>query len=235
MISLFRKKSPSCSAVIVAAGTARRMGGTDKVMAELSGQPVLWHSVKAFQENALISEIIVVTREDLLVPVAELCRKSEFTKVKAVVLGGEDRLSSVQNGVACVSKKAKLLAIHDGARPLITQKIITETVKKAASYSAAAPAVPVKDTVKLAENGAVTATPERKNLFAVQTPQIFDGDILRAALQNAEEKELPVTDDCSCVEAIGMRVFLTAGEERNLKITTPLDLQIAKILMEDEP
>jgi len=234
MLSLFSKKLPKCSAVIVAAGTAQRMGGIDKVMADLGGQPLLWHSLRVFQNHPLIFEIIVVTREDLLVPVSELCEKSGFSKVKMVVVGGEDRLSSVQNGVACVSKKANLIAVHDGARPLISPKIITDTVLKAHSKGAAAPAVSVKDTVKIAKKGAVVSTPQRENLFAVQTPQIFDADLLRAALYNAAEKHLPVTDDCSCVEVMGTRVFLTAGEEKNLKVTTPLDLKIAKLLMEGE-
>lgn len=232
--SLFRKKLPRCSAVIVAAGTAQRMGGIDKVMADLCGRPLLWHTLQTFQKHPLVSEMIVVTREDLLVSVGELCEKSGFSKVKMVLCGGEDRLHSVLNGVACVAKKAHLIAVHDGARPLVSPKIITDTVMKAYSKGAAAPAVPVKDTVKVAKNDAVVSTPERKNLFAVQTPQVFDSDLLRAALYNAQEKNLPVTDDCSCVEAIGMRVFLTSGEEKNLKVTTPLDLKIAKLLMEGE-
>lgn len=234
MLSLFQNRVPKCSAVIVAAGTAQRMGGIDKVMADLGGQPLLWYSLRTFQNHPLIMEIVVVTREDLLVPVSELCEKNGFSKVKMVVVGGEDRLHSVQNGVACVSKKAKLIAVHDGARPLVSPKVITDAVLKAQRTGAAAPAIAVKDTVKVAKNSAVVTTPERKNLYAVQTPQIFDGDILRAALYNAQEKNLPVTDDCSCVEEIGMRVFLTAGEEKNLKVTTPLDLKIAKLLMEGE-
>lgn len=234
MLSLFRRKLPKCSAVIVAAGTAQRMGGIDKVMADLGGQPLLWHSLRTFQNHPLIMEIIVVTREDLLVPVSELCERNDFSKVKMVVVGGEDRLHSVLNGVACVSKKSNLIAVHDGARPLVSPKVITDAVLKAHHTGAAAPAIAVKDTVKVAKNSAVVSTPERKNLFAVQTPQVFDDDLLRAALYNAQEKNLPVTDDCSCVEEIGMRVILTPGEEKNLKVTTPLDLKIAKLLMEGE-
>lgn len=221
--------SKRCSAVIVAAGSAQRMKGIDKVMALLDGKPVIWHSVRAFEENPEISEIIIVTREDLLQPIAGLCAQSGFQKVKMTVLGGEDRLSSVSCGVACTEKRAKLIAVHDGARPLVSEKIITQTLRKAAQTGAAAPAVPVKDTVKVAEKGAVKETPDRAALYAVQTPQIFDADLLRAALVNAAAKQLPVTDDCSCVEAMGMRVFLTEGEEKNLKITTPMDLQIAEL------
>lgn len=230
----FLKKKPFCSAVIVAAGSARRMEGIDKIMADLGGKPVIYRAIRAFEDNPEIGEIIVVTREDLVGPISQWCAAWDCKKVRLVLVGGADRLSSVAAGVGAVNKKTTLVAVHDGARPLVSQKIITETVQKAAKTGAAAPAVPVKDTVKQAQNGAVTATPDRSCLFAVQTPQIFDADLLRAALKHASDKSLPVTDDCSCVEALGMRVMLTEGEERNLKITTPMDLKIAELWLEGE-
>lgn len=223
------RKSGFCSAIVVAAGSAQRMGGIDKIMADLDGKPVVWHTLHAFQENPQIHEIVVVTREDLRELLAEQCYDWGFSKVTAVVEGGKDRVESVANGCSAASKKAKYLAIHDGARPLVSQKIITETVQKCYKFSASAPAMSVKDTIKIAKAGVVESTPDRQTLMAIQTPQIFDADLLRAALANAREKKLPVTDDCSCVEAMGMRVVLTAGEEKNLKITTPIDLEIAKI------
>ena len=230
----FLKKTHFCSAIIVAAGSARRMGGIDKIMADLNGKPVLWHSLNAFQQNPLIQEIIVVTREDLISELSVKCEKWGFFKVKTVVLGGADRVESVTIGTEQASKKAKYLAIHDGARPLVSQNIITETVEKAFKFGAAAPAIPVKDTIKVTDRGFVSSTPERSNLMAVQTPQIFDADLLRAALKNAKDKNLAVTDDCSCVEAMGMRVYLTSGEERNVKITTPMDMDIAKLWLNEE-
>ena len=233
MISLFQKKN-RCSAVIVAAGSARRMGGIDKVLAELDGKPVLWHTVRAFELHPDIAEIVVVTREDLLNTVADLCQNAGFSKVKMVLSGGDDRLSSVQNGVSAVDKKATHIAVHDGARPLVSADVIAAAVRKAEKFGAAAPAIAVKDTVKVAQQGTVTSTPDRSTLFAVQTPQVFDADLLRAALVNAAEKNLPVTDDCSCVEAMGMRVFLTEGEERNLKITTPIDLKVAELFLKED-
>lgn len=232
-MQLFQKKTPFCSAVIVAAGSARRMQGIDKIMAPLNGKPLIWHTVRAFQEHPDIREILIVTRADLLTEIGQLCRASEFTKVTAVLVGGETRVDSVLAGVSNVSRKAKLIAVHDGARPLVSAGIISETVKCAAKTGASAPAIPVKDTVKTAKNGVVTGTPDRSTLFAVQTPQIFDADLLRAALENARKKQLAVTDDCSAVEAMGMRVTLTEGEERNLKITTPMDLSVAKLWMEE--
>jgi 2-C-methyl-D-erythritol 4-phosphate cytidylyltransferase len=209
------------------------MQGIDKVMAPLGEKPLVYYAVKAFEENPKIFEIVVVTREDLMETLGGIFAQSNFKKVKAVVIGGKNRLESVMNGVACVSPKATHIAVHDGARPLVSQDIISDTVKLAVDKGAAAPAIPVKDTVKTAHNNAVTATPPREILRAVQTPQIFDADLFRAALTNAQEKELAVTDDCSCVEALGMRVFLSQGEERNLKVTTPMDLKIANLYWEE--
>jgi len=234
VLSFLKKSPPPCSAVIVAAGSARRMGGIDKIMADLGGKPVIYRAIRAFEDCPAIHEIIVVTREDLIGPVSQWCAAWDCKKARMVLCGGSDRLASVSIGCAAVSKKSKLIAVHDGARPLVSQRIISETVAMAGKTGAAAPAIGVKDTVKQAQNGAVTATPDRSSLFAVQTPQIFDADLLRAALKNASDKSLPVTDDCSCVEALGMRVFLTEGEERNLKITTPMDLKIAELWLEGE-
>ena len=220
-----------CGAVIVAAGSASRMGGIDKVMAELDGEPMVVKSVRAFQECDAIREIVVVTRPDLIVPIRDLC--SGFDKVTAVVAGGKDRPASVSNGLAALSDKVKLAAIHDGARPLISWQVIDRTVRAANSYGAAAPAIPVKDTIKVVHGGIVKETPERKSLFAVQTPQVFDYDLLRGALKKAEMDKAEITDDCSAVERMGMSVKIVEGDERNLKITTPIDLTIAKMLLEE--
>ena len=220
-----------CGAVIVAAGSASRMGGIDKVMAELDGEPMVVKSVRTFQECDAIREIVVVTRPDLIVPVRDLC--SGFDKVTAVVAGGKDRPASVSNGLAALSDKVKLAAIHDGARPLISWQVIDRTVRAANTYGAAAPAIPVKDTIKVVHGGIVKETPERKNLFAVQTPQVFDYDLLRGALKKAEMDKAEITDDCSAVERMGMSVKIVEGDERNLKITTPIDLTIAKMLLEE--
>lgn len=221
---------PRCAAIIVAAGSATRMGGIDKVMTKLGAKPVIVRSVRAFQDNPLIDEIIVVTRPELLEPVSKHIRP--YDKVKVVVCGGETRMMSVQNGLDAVSEGTALVAVHDGARPLVTQEVITKAVEKAAKFGAAAPAVPVKDTIKVSTDGTVDETPDRTRLYAIQTPQVFDADLLRGALQNAAEKEIAVTDDCSAVEAIGMKIHLTDGDEENLKITTPLDLELAQMIWE---
>ena len=220
-----------CGAVIVAAGTASRMGGIDKVMAELNGEPMIVHSVRAFQNCDAIKEIIVVTRQDLIAPIMELCQ--EFDKVQAVVIGGASRPESVAIGLSALSDKVKLAAIHDGARPLVTWNVIDRTVRAANSYGAAAPGIPVKDTVKTVVGGIVKETPDRSLLQAVQTPQVFDVDLLQAALEKAAGDKANITDDCSAVERLGMSVRIVEGDECNIKVTTPLDLKLAEAFLEE--
>ena len=222
---------PYCGAVIVAAGTASRMGGIDKVMAPLGGEPMVVRTVRAFQNCDGIREIVVVTRPDLIVPIRSLCHS--FPKLKIVVAGGKTRQESVSIGLSALSRRVKLAAIHDGARPLVSYEVIDRTVRAANTYSAAAPAIPVKDTVKVVQGAVVTATPHRENLRAVQTPQVFDIDLLRGALKKAKDDGAEVTDDCSAVERIGAVVKIVEGDERNLKVTTPMDLKIAELLLEE--
>lgn len=228
-----RKALPlrSCGAVIVAAGTASRMGGIDKVMAPLGGEPMIVRTVRTFQESDAIREIVIVTRQDLLVPIADLCHG--FDKVRAVIVGGNSRQESVKRGLSALSDSMKLAAIQDGARPLITWQVIDRVVRAANTYGAAAPAIPVKDTIKVVRGGIVAATPDRSALQAVQTPQVFDRDLLTCALSEAEKNGTNVTDDCSAVELLGMSVRMVEGDERNIKVTTPMDMKIAELLLED--
>lgn len=220
-----------CGAVIVAAGTASRMGGIDKVMAELGGEPMIVRTVRAFQNCDAVKEIVVVTRADLIAKITDLC--AGFSKVKAVVIGGADRPESVRNGLHMLSPKVRLVAVQDGARPLITTEVIDRTVRAAHTYGAAAPGVPVKDTVKLVQGGVVQATPDRSRLRAIQTPQVFELDLLTTALEKAQKDNAPITDDCSAVERLGMSVRIVEGDERNIKVTTPMDLEIAGRLLEE--
>ena len=220
-----------CGAVIVAAGSASRMGGIDKVMAELKGEPMIVHTVRAFQNCDAIKEIVIVTREDLILPITRLT--NEFDKVTAVVLGGSSRQESVALGMNALSEKCELAAIQDGARPLVTWELIDRVVRAAHSHHAAIPVIPVKDTIKVCDTALVKSTPDRSTLRAVQTPQVFDFDLLRGALKKAAEDGAEVTDDCSAVERLGMSVRIVEGDERNLKVTTPLDLKLAEMLMEE--
>ena len=221
-----------CGAVIVAAGSASRMGGIDKVMATLGGEPMIQRTVRAFQECDAVSEIVIVTREDLILKITDLCK--DYPKVTAVVAGGKSRQESVGNGLNALSKEIKLAAIHDGARPLITWQLIDCCIRAANTYGAAAPAIPVKDTIKTVEGGIVMNTPERSKLRAVQTPQVFDIDLLKGALLKAQQDGAEVTDDCSAVERLGMKIKIVEGDEKNLKVTTPMDLKIAEMLLEEQ-
>ena len=225
-------KLKKCGAVILSAGSASRMGGIDKVMAELDGEPMIARTVRAFQECDAVSEIVIVTREDLILPITGLCKACP--KVTTVVAGGKSRQESVGKGLNALSKDVKLAAVHDGARPLITWQLIDWVIRAANTYGAAAPAIPVKDTIKTVEGGIVVNTPERSKLRAVQTPQVFDIDLLKGALLKAYQDGAEVTDDCSAVERLGMKVKIVEGDEKNIKVTTPMDLRIARMLLEEQ-
>lgn len=229
-------RNPFVSVIIAAGGNSTRMGDINKLFAEISGVPVLAITISAFNSSKYIDEIIVVANENDIVAAARLCETYSFTKVKKIIKGGDTRLLSVYNGVSEVSDNAEIVAIHDGARPFIADGIIKAAVDAAGQYGAAAPAVPVKDTIKKAADGFVSETPDRSRLFAIQTPQVFDAGLIKAALYNAVEKKLEVTDDCSAVEAIGGKVKLVEGSNDNIKITTPEDLVIGEAIfnMEDK-
>lgn len=226
------EKRPRCTAVIVAAGSATRMQGTDKIMADLAGEPVIVHTVRAFENAACIDEIVVVARQDRLEEVQKVLQNGGFSKLTAVVPGGETRMDSVEAGLKAADRNSTLVAIQDGARPMVTGEIIGAAVQAAARCHAAAPGIPVKDTVKVIDgDNKVVSTPQRSTLRAVQTPQVFDRDLLQAAWQAARQQNQSYTDDCGAMEGIGMRVYMTEGSEENLKITTPFDLQVAELIM----
>lgn len=220
-----------CGAVIVAAGSASRMEGIDKALALLGGEPVIAQTVKAFQNCPAIEEIVIVTRQDLLERIADLA--APYAKVKAVVVGGADRVQSVLCGLQALSEKVELAAIHDGARPLITPELIVKTVSAADFHGAAAPAIAVKDTIKNVQNHWVCGTPDRSSLRAVQTPQVLCLPDLFTALTQAIKDGAAITDDCSALERMGIPVYLVDGQESNIKITTPMDLKVAQMLWEE--
>ena len=224
-------RGAKCAAVIVAAGSAKRMQGTDKIMAELCGEPLIVHTLRAFQQSDDIQEIVLVTREELLQPLSELCVAKKLGKVKKICRGGETRADSVQAGLDQISKDCGFVAIHDGARPLVSQSVIHDAVRKAAKFNAAAPAVPVKDTVKVVHGGVVESTPDRSALYAVQTPQVFALELYRAALDKAISEKTEITDDCSAAERYGVNVVITPGSDENLKVTTPTDLILAEAIL----
>ena len=228
-----RKSSrPQCAALVAAAGSSTRMGGVNKMLEPLDGIPVLARTLMALQQAERIDEIVVATREEDLMEISGLCRTYGITKCTKVIRGGETRAHSVLLAALEASPGVKLLAVQDGARPLVTPEVIERTISAAVRCGAAAPAVPVKDTVKeVRDGGAVERTVDRTSLRAVQTPQVFDASLLKAALQDAVENRIPITDDCSAVERLGKVVFLVDGEEENLKITTPVDMILAEAIL----
>ena len=237
-MGLFRRRkkeaTPSCSVVVVAAGASTRMG-FDKALADVGGLPVIVRCLKSFEQAPSVSEVVVVTRTDLVPEVARLCQDYNLNKVVKVIRGGEDRTQSARLGTLECDHKAKLIAIHDGARPFVTVQVIEDAIAQGAASGAAAPAVPVKDTIKAAQDGLVERTLDRSELYAVQTPQVFDADLIRAALQKALDDGVQLTDDCAAVERLGMKVVLTPGDERNIKLTTPTDLLMGEVLSEEVP
>lgn len=217
------------SAVILAGGSSTRMGGEDKLASLLAGKTVLAWSLRAFQACDFIQEIIVVTHAGGEKNAYFSCEGCD--KVTRVVHGGTNRTASAYQGVMAADPRAEIILIHDGARPLVTEAVIRAAAEGAKKYGAALPAVPVADTIKVSNDGFVESTPDRSTLFAAQTPQAFRGELIKAALTDAVEKGLELTDDCAAVERLGMRVRLVAGDQENRKITTPPDLVLAEALL----
>ena len=232
---LFRRKGPEehpwCSVIVAAAGSSSRMEGENKLLMPLDGVPVLARTLQAVDAAELADEIVIAAREEDLLPFGDLCKIYGITKPVKIVRGGESRLESVYLASLECRKDAAFLAVHDGARPLAAAELIDRTIALAHRTNAAAPAVPVKDTVKVVRDGKVVSTPPREELRAVQTPQVFDAALLRAALENARMFGEALTDDCSAVEKLGKEVYLTEGSYENIKITTPEDLILAGELL----
>ena len=218
------------SAIIVAAGGSTRMGTAgSKQFITLLNKPVIAYTLAAFQECSLINEIIVVCREEDRERIASVAEEYGISKLKTTVTGGSTRPRSVSNGVKAVSVEAKYLAIHDGARPLITAEEIAAVVEKAFETDAATLGTPVTDTVKVVdENHQITGTPDRSTLRAVQTPQVFFRELYEFALEKAGDKLDTFTDDCSVVENMGVVVEVVDGSSENIKLTTPVDVIIAE-------
>ena len=228
MLKITEKENKIVSAVIVSAGNSTRMGGVNKQFLELDGAPVIVNTIIAFQKSDLIDEIVIVTRECDIDEIAKLVVKYELSKVSNIVVGGETRQLSVYNGVVNTSKNTDIIAIHDGARPLVSGRVITETIMTAAEFGAAATGVKVKDTVKVVdENDNIIDTPDRTYMRFIQTPQVFDKKLYLDAV-NAVENSKDFTDDCKLLEAYGKTVKFVDGDYENIKITTPEDIELAE-------
>ncbi len=229
-----RGSHPYCAALVPAAGRSRRMGGTDKLTALLGGEPVLHRTLWALDNARLVDEIVVAASPDRLEEIAALCVRAGVKKPLRVVEGGDSRAQSVLMAALAASDRCELLAVHDGARPLIRGEQVDDMVRLGQKTYAAAPALPVTDTVKVADTaGVVQSTPDRRSLYAVQTPQVFQANLLKAALQSAVEANAEITDDCSAVERLGKTVYLVPGWRENIKITTQEDLMLAETFLRE--
>jgi 2-C-methyl-D-erythritol 4-phosphate cytidylyltransferase len=221
------------SAIIVAAGSSRRMG-FDKLFAPLAGKPVLWHSIKAFNDTKDVDEILVVTREDQMDQVEELVSGGGLKKVTKVISGGQERHISVWNGLQAVnSEGSEFIAIHDGARPLVTPKLIKACLDLARAHGAASCASQIPDTVKRASiEQMVTESVERTGLWAMQTPQVFSSGLILQAYAALMAKHEMVTDEVSAVQKMGRKIALLKNDDWNLKVTFPHDLELAEHVLE---
>jgi 2-C-methyl-D-erythritol 4-phosphate cytidylyltransferase len=221
------------SAIIVAAGSSRRMG-FDKLFAPLAGKPVLWHSLKAFNDTKAVDEILVVTREDAMDQVEKLVAQGGLAKVKKIISGGPERHISVWNGLQAVdSRGSEFIAIHDGARALVTPELIEACLNLARTHGAASCASQIPDTVKRASiEQMVTESVERTGLWAMQTPQVFSSGLILQAYAALMAKHEMVTDEVSAVQKLGKKIALLKNDDWNLKITFPHDLELAEHVLE---
>lgn len=230
-----KKSAPAAvCAVIVAAGSSRRMGGENKLLLPLAGAPVLAHTLSAFEKCAAVRDIVLVCREQDIMLYTDLARAFDIFKLRTVTRGGDSRTASVLAGITAAPEDTVLVAVHDGARPLVSEAVITEAVYAAAECGAAAPVVPVKDSIKRIENGCIVADVPRDMLAAVQTPQVFRREVLLRALTDAQRHNRSFTDDCAAVEALGQTVRATHGSYENIKITTPEDISSAEAFLNRE-
>ncbi len=219
------------SAVIVCAGNSTRMQGRNKILLPLGGSTVIGTALAAFQSCPEIAEIIVVAREQDIPEIKEIAGKCGITKLSGCTAGGATRQESVMNGIRLISKETELIAVHDGARPLVKSEHISRAVKDALVFGGATLGVPVKDTIKMVDDGLITDTPPRSSLYITQTPQIFRKKLYFEGIDFALEHSLDFTDDCQLVEAIGGKVYMTVGDYTNIKITTPEDIAIAEAIL----
>jgi 2-C-methyl-D-erythritol 4-phosphate cytidylyltransferase len=220
------------TAVIVAGGSSRRMG-FDKTFAKLGDQPVIAHTIAAFERTASVAEIIVVGRQGRLDELGKLLRELGFSKVRDVVAGGEHRQDSVKFGLGLLRESGdEFVAIHDAARPLVTQRQIEDVFAAAREHGAAALATRVADTLKRADEDLfVSGSVDRDHLFAMQTPQIFRRQLIAEAYRRVFSDGVSVTDEVSAVERLGQKVMLVECTEPNFKITYPADLALAALVL----
>ena len=219
------------SAIIVAAGSSRRMG-FNKLFATIAGKPVIAHAIQAFERSRSVTEIIIVARKDQHDEIRELARAKSFKKVRSIIAGGEHRQDSVRAGLDRLDDEAKYVAVHDAARPLVTSEQIEDVYAQCRVHGAAALAEPINDTPKRANvDLIITASVDRHQLYAMQTPQIFERGLIEEAYRAVYAGNVSVTDEVSAVERLGSKVVLVLNEDFNFKITYPRDLALAEFVL----
>ncbi len=219
------------SVIIVCAGNASRMGGINKILMPLGDSNVIGHAMRAFQNCPDAAEIVIVTKPDNEPAIRKTAEALGITKLSCITEGGDTRQQSVLAGLRRVSKETRYIAVHDGARPLVKPEHIAKVIKDARVFGAATLGVPVKDTIKVVDDGLIVDTPHRPSLYITQTPQVFRKQLYYEAVDFSAEHGLDFTDDCQLVEAIGAKVCMTTGDYENIKITTPEDRAIAEVLL----
>lgn len=231
MFGFLKKHTPSVTAIIAAAGNGTRMNiKNSKQLIEVEDMPVIAHTLCAFQQSGLVDEIVIVTRESDLLVMADIAKEFGITKVTHIIKGGETRTESVKNGIDCAA--GNFVAIHDGARPCIKTEHIDLTVKKAFETKAAALGCPVADTLKrVDENGFIVETVDRNNMWQIQTPQVFEKELIKKAYKEADTNG--ATDDCMLVEAIGVKVAMVQGDKSNIKVTLQDDVGLAAAILRE--
>ena len=230
-----KMQKKKCTAIVLAAGQGKRMGTkVQKQYLEIEGKPVLYYSLHAFEKSAIIDEVVLVVGENQVeYCYSEIVLKYGFDKVKTVVEGGAERYHSVWNGLQEVDDDCYVF-IHDGARPFVDEEILERAYKDVQNCKACVVGMPVKDTIKLADiEGYVKETPDRSLLWMIQTPQVFETELVKKAYALLmEQSDVQVTDDAMVVEQmLGHKVKLTIGSYENIKITTPEDLDVAEIFV----
>ena len=222
-------------AIIVAAGKSKRMGkNVNKIFLPLLNKPMIYYSIKAFQDCNLIDEIIVVVQKTDIKKINEIKQKYNFAKIKKIVGGGKERQGSVCNGLMSIrnAKNSDVIVVHNGSNPLVKENEISGCINEAKKYGAAVAAFQLKDTIKKISNGFVEKTIDRQNIYQMQTPQAIKYSLFIEAFKNARKKNLKVTDDVALVEALGKKIKIVPCSYENIKITTEDDLRIAEgILM----